>query len=166
MRRDHSIEPEYFETLFRKDRDPWSFETSDYEAAKYKRTLAALPYARLNHVLEVGCANGVLTAQLGHRCDRLLAVDVSETALKAARERCAGQPHIHFERRVLPADAPQGRFDLIVLSEVLYYWDTADLQRMAEFMGRSVPSGGHFLLVHWTGETDYPKSGDEAVGGA
>ena len=163
MRRERSIEPEYFEALYREKGDPWSFESSPYEAAKYDRTLAVLPSERLGSILEVGCANGVLTARLGPRCDALLAVDVSETALDAARRRCADQPHIRIEKRRLPQEQPDGRFDLVLLSEVAYYWDSEDLARMATRLMRVTKSGGHILLVHWIGETDYPKSGDDAV---
>lgn len=163
MRREHSIEPEYFEALYREKSDPWSFASSPYEAAKYDRTLAALPAERLGSLLEVGCANGVLTARLGKRCEALLAVDVSDTALEAARRRCADQPHIRIEKRQLPQEQPQGCFDLVLLSEVLYYWDSEDLARIAAWLVRATGSGGHILLVHWIGETDYPKSGDDAV---
>jgi SAM-dependent methyltransferase len=163
MRRERSIDPDYFEALYRDKGDPWAFETSAYEAAKYRETLAALPAPRFASVLEVGCANGVLTAQLGPRCDALLAVDVSKTALEAARARCADQPHIRIEQRRLPADAPQETFDLVLLSEVVYYWDSEDIVRLGDWLRGAVRSGGHVLLVHWIGETDYPKSGDDAV---
>jgi SAM-dependent methyltransferase len=163
MRRERSIDPEYFEALYRDKGDPWEFETSAYEEAKYRETLAALPAPRFASVLEVGCANGVLTAQLGPRCDALLAVDVSKTALEAARARCADQPHIRIEQRRLPADAPQETFDLVLLSEVVYYWDSEDIVRLGDWLRGAVRSGGHVLLVHWIGETDYPKSGDDAV---
>jgi SAM-dependent methyltransferase len=163
MRRERSIDPDYFEALYRDKGDPWEFETSAYEAAKYRETLAALPGTRFESVLEVGCANGVLTAMLGPRCDALLAVDVSETALATARARCADQPHIRIEQRRLPAEAPDGTFDLVLLSEVVYYWDSADIARLGDWLRGAVRSGGHVLLVHWIGETDYPKSGDDAV---
>jgi predicted TPR repeat methyltransferase len=163
MRREHSIEPEYFEALYKDKGDPWEFETSPYEAAKYDETLAALPKERFENGLEVGCANGVLTARLGARCDALLALDVSETAVAAARQRCADQPHIRIEQRRLPEDAPSGTFDLILLSEVVYYWDSADIVRLAAYVHSAATSGGYVMLVHWIGETDYPKSGDDAV---
>ena len=163
MRRETSIGPEYFEALYREKGDPWEFETSPYEAAKYARTLDALPAEHFGKILEVGCANGVLTAKLGARCDDLLAVDVSDTALTAAGERCADQPHIRFEKRQLPGEAPDERFDVILLSEVVYYLDRDDVRRLADYLKRALRSGGYLLLVHWTGETDYPLAGDEAV---
>ena len=164
MRRDRSIPADYFEALYREKGDPWSFETSPYEAAKYAETIKALPHDICADALEIGCANGVLTQKLGPFCKRLLAIDVSPTALSAAASRCREQSHIRFEKRQLPAEAPDGSFDLIILSEVVYYWDDADLALMAKYILTALISGGYLLLVHWIGETDYPKSGDDAVG--
>jgi len=165
MRRDASIPPDWFEDLYAREGDPWGFATSPYEAAKYDHTLAALPPGRFSRALEVGCANGVLTERLAERCDALVAVDVSDTALAQARARCARLPHVAIEKRVLPADAPPGGFDLVLISEVAYYWDRADLARMAGWLRGGLVSGGHLLLVHWIGETDYPLTGDDAVDG-
>jgi len=163
MRREHSVDPAWFEALYRDQGDPWAFETSPYERAKYDHTLASLPRPTFDSVLEVGCANGVLTRRLAERCRQLTAVDVSETALAAARLRCADLPHVTLENRRLPADGPAGPYDLVLLSEVIYYWDGNDLARAAAYLADIVPPGGSVLLVHWTGDTDYPKSGDEAV---
>lgn len=162
MRRERSIDADWFEDLYRRDADPWAFETSAYEAHKYARTLAALP-ERIGTALEVGCSIGVLTAQLAVRCERLLAVDVSETALAVARARCAALPQVTFERRALPAEAPPGPFDLVLLSEVVYYWDRDDVARLARWITAATPPGALLLLVHYTDPTDYPLAGDEAV---
>jgi SAM-dependent methyltransferase len=163
-RRTRSIEPAWFERLFAEQGDPWDFETSAYEAGKYERTLAALPCPHYPSALEIGCANGVLTRRLAPLCADLLAIDVSDSALVQARARCADLPQVRFENRLLPGDVPPGRFDLILLSEVAYYWDRADVARAATWLADALVSGGDLLLVHWIGDTDYPLSGDEAVG--
>ncbi|WP_424952816.1 class I SAM-dependent DNA methyltransferase [Deinococcus sp.] len=157
-----SLPPEYFDDMYEAHTDPWQFETSEYEAAKYARTLLALPRARYLSGLEVGCSIGVLTARLARRCQALLAIDVSERALQRARARCAALPQVRFERRQLPHGFPPGRFDLIVLSEVLYYLDAADLHQTLEGCIRALEPGGHLLCVHWTPVVhDYPQTGDE-----
>jgi trans-aconitate methyltransferase len=152
----------YFEALYRQAADPWRFATSDYEREKYAATLAALPLTHYASGLEVGCSIGVLTSLLAQRCAQLLALDSVEVALDQARQRCAGYPGVRFERMVVPAQLPAGSFDLLVLSEVVYYWSTGDLELMAAFVARAVAPGGDIVLVHWTGETDYAVARDDA----
>lgn len=156
-----TLPPRYFEEVYGASDDPWNFETSAYEAAKYARTLAALPLERYARGLEVGCSIGVLTAQLAHRTRELVATDINEKALARARERCAALPQVRFERRALPDDLPAGPFDLVLLSEVLYYLSPADLERALDAVLARLSPGGTLLLVHWTPPVhDYPQTGD------
>lgn len=150
-----SLAAGYFDRLYAEHGDPWSFATSPYEAAKYRDTLRALPRPRYGNALEVGCSIGVLTRLLASRCDRLLAIDVSQAALAQAATRCAGRG-VRFERRALPDDMPAGPFDLVVLSEVGYYWSGEALAAARTAIGRQTRAGGHLLLVHYTGATNYP----------
>ena len=156
-----TLPPRYFEDVYGASDDPWNFETSPYEAAKYARTLAALPRAGYERGLEVGCSIGVLTAQLAARTRELVATDINGKALARARERCAGLAGVHFERRGLPDDLPAGPFDLVLLSEVLYYLSPADLERALDAVLERLSPGGTLLLVHWTPPVhDYPQTGD------
>ncbi|NOG73136.1 SAM-dependent methyltransferase [Roseicella sp. DB1501] len=160
-----SLDVAYFDAIYAADADPWRFASSDYERAKYAATLAALPRPHYARAFEIGCSIGVLTAQLALRCDALLAVDLAEAPLAAARARCADVPQVTFRRMAVPGDWPEGGFDLILLSEVVYYLDAADLARLASRVAGALHPGGEALLVHWTGETDYPLSGDAAAEG-
>ena len=161
LRPDGSIDPAYFEALYDAEADPWDFETSPYEAAKYAATLAALPRARYARAFEAGCANGALTERLARRCDRLLAVDVAPAALERARARLAGADHVAVERRAMPDEMPDGPFGLAVVSEVGYYLSTERLAEWADRLADAVEPGGHLVLVHWTGDTDYPLTADD-----
>jgi SAM-dependent methyltransferase len=150
--------------MFKDKPDPWGFETSPYEQDKYDHSIAALNGRRYARAFEIGCANGVLTQRLARHCDALLAVDVSETALASARARCTDQHNVRFARMNCPGEVPmEASFDLIMLSEVAYYWDDADLAHAARTLPALLAGGGDLLLVHWTGVTDYPQSGDAAV---
>ena len=160
---DKSLDQTYFDALYSRDPDPWGFATSPYEDGKYTETLSVLPRARYAHALEVGCSIGELTCRLAPRCDRLDAVDVAEAALTRARTRNAGHPQAHFHHMTFPHAIPAGSFDLVLLSEVLYYLSDADLALAAKLVTERVWPGGDVLLVHWLGETpDYPSTGDRA----
>ncbi|WP_426166497.1 class I SAM-dependent DNA methyltransferase [Sandarakinorhabdus sp. DWP1-3-1] len=127
-----ALQPGYFDALYEGSADPWGFETSPYEDAKYAATLAALEGRHYADAIEVGCSIGVLTARLAPSCDNLLGTDVAEAALAIARKRCAAQPQARFALSTLPDRPPPGRFDLILLSEVLYYFDDAGIARTAD----------------------------------
>ena len=153
---------EYFEGLYARSGDPWDFETSEYEQNKYARTLAVLGERTFRRALEAGASIGVFTEMLADRCDELLAVDVSERAVAAARSRLSGREHVSVERRSLPEEMPDGPFDLIVASEVLYYFPREEMLAVLQVFERELAAGGSLLAVHWRRETKtYPLQGDE-----
>jgi SAM-dependent methyltransferase len=160
-----SLPPDYFEQIFAGDPDPWDLGSSPYEAEKFDRTIAALADRRAASAFEVGCAGGVLTARLSALCDRLMAVDVSATAVERARHRLGSTPTVTIEQAIFPRDRPHIEgLDLVVLSEVAYYWSDADLDTASRWIADHLQVGGRVLLVHWTGPTDYPQTADQAVG--
>jgi len=158
-----TLGPEYFDALYTADPDPWKFAASPYEQAKYRLTLNAMPKPRYRSALEVGCSIGVLTRLLASRCDAVLAIDAAPTPLVESRRRCADLTGVRFEQMFVPKQWPDGVFDLILLSEVVYYLSREDVGRLATSVTRSLAPDGSVILVHWTGSTDYPLSGDEAV---
>ncbi len=158
-----SLDSRYFEDIYARSIDPWGFRTSPYERGKYDATLGILSRPRYRSALEVGCSIGVFTRMLAARCDAVLALDTSVLALGEARAACAGLPDVAFREATLPRDFPQGRYDLIVLSEVLYYLSRPDLAALAERCLGALEPDGEVVLCHWLGETDYPLGGDEAA---
>ena len=162
-RRTRTLDPAYFDAIYASDLDPWRFASSAYERNKYAMTLAALPKPRYARALEIGCSIGVLTRELAGRCDAMLAVDVAQAPLTEARRRCADLPNVGLEQMFVPEQWPDGGFDLVLLSEVLYYLHAEDVTRLASRVGRSLTPGGNVVLVHWTEETDYPLTGDQAA---
>lgn len=167
MRPDHSLDASYFDDVFASDDDPWSLASSAYEAEKYAASVAAIADRRYRAVLEIGCAHGVLTRHVAPLCDTLLAIDISQRAVDLARRRCADLDTVTIERaafpRQLPDHTPMTGFDLVLLSEVAYYWDDGDIARAAAAVRTLAAPECRILLVHWTGTTDYPQTGDEAV---
>jgi SAM-dependent methyltransferase len=149
--------PAFFDDLYAADPDPWKFESSPYEAAKYDATIEALRGRRFTSGLEIGCSIGVLTDRLSALCDTLLAIDVAERALDRAKQRV---PEVAFERREVPEEFPDGAYDLIVVSEVLYYLDESAFDATLDAIERTLR--GTLLAVHWRPPAErHPLSGDE-----
>ena len=156
-----TMSPDYFRQVYSTAPDPYGLADRWYETRKYAMTTALLPRPRYGTAFEPGCSVGVLTALLAPRCGRLLACDAIPDAVTAARARTASFPGVQVEQRVIPRDWPTQAFDLVVLSELLYYFDDADLD---ELLGRAVGSlrtDGQLLAVHWRHPApDYPRTGD------
>ncbi len=139
---------EHFERLMRESEDPWGYATSAYEQAKYRRTLTALP-ERTGRTLELGCSVGVFTAMLAPRCEHLLAVDFSPSALAQARRLLAGAANVELRQARLPEQMPAGPFETVVCAEVLYYWsEDLVLDGLARIEAALAP-GGMLVAVHW-----------------
>lgn len=153
----------YFDALYAADPDPWNFRTSTYEKEKYAATIAAIDDRRYARALEVGCSIGELSARLAPLCGDFLGVDIAERALAAARERCSSLPQARFACRAVPADWPEGSFDLIILSEVLYFMSAEAIQVTATAARASLTRQGRILLVNWLGSTETPPPGHVAA---
>lgn len=159
----HSVPALYFEGLYREKPDPWGYATSVYERDKYAATLAALPRGRYRAALEVGCSIGVLTQALAARCDRLLGVDCSDASLALAEARCRDARNVYLARMRVPADWPAGRFDLVLLSEVLYYLSRREVAAVARQTVRSLRPKGILVLVNFLGTNGASQTGDAAA---
>lgn len=157
-----SLNTDYFDQLYASSEDPWGFRQRWYEQRKRSVTMAALPKSRYGAVFEPGCSIGELSLMLAARCDSLLSCDVSVAAVDAARQRLHSQTHVRIEKRAVPEQWPDEEFDLIIASELGYYFDVGTLR---SFIARAVDSlspGGVLLACHWRfGVEDYPLSGDQ-----
>jgi SAM-dependent methyltransferase len=156
-----TLPPSYFNRMYEHDDDPWGFADRWYEERKRSITLAALPDRSYRTAFEPGCSIGVLTANLAQRCDFILAGEVADSALQQAKDRLSDQPHVQFRRIRLPDEWPNQEFELIVLSEILYYLDAGDLQETVSKAVDAVAPHGTLLSVHWRhAVSDYPQTGD------
>jgi SAM-dependent methyltransferase len=144
----NSVPREHFDALYQDSPDPWQVGSAWYERRKYALTVASLPRERYQHGLEPGCSIGELTRLIADRCDRLLAFDFAEVAVRAARASLRSRPNVRVERRSLPEELPEGSYDLIVVSEVLYYLSAPDLASAADGLIARLDDGGDLVAVH------------------
>jgi SAM-dependent methyltransferase len=159
---EQSLTSDFFEALYQENPDPWQFETSAYEAEKYATTLNSLPRASYQSGFEIGGSIGILTEKLAQRCHSLLSVDVSNIAQEQAVKRCHYLSNVHFQMMSIPQDFPKDHFDLILVSEVGYYWSWSDLRKAQNLILTQLQSKGHLLLVHWIVDAKVlPLTGDQ-----
>lgn len=152
-----------FDPLFARGPDPWHFEGSWYEARKRDLLLASLPRPRYASVFEPGCAGGFVSEQLAQRCDRLLAWDGARRAVAYTADRLKPHAHAQAAHGWVPDQWPDGHFDLIVLSELLYYLTERDIERLAQRCRTTLLASGPEATVvacHWLHPfEDFPLGG-------
>lgn len=153
---------EHFTALYANSRDPWNYETSDYERRKYQATLDALTRPRYASAIEAGCSIGVLSARLAERCTGLIALDFSALAVAQATERLRGFPGARATCAALPDEWPQGCYDLIMLSELVYYLNHEGIVSLAMLVARDAAWSGECVLVHYQGDTQTEIGADRA----
>mgnify|MGYP001602211531 CR=1 FL=1 len=152
-----------FERMFARGADPFRYGALEFESRRFKLMARALEGRGYARALEVGCAEGSFTKHLAPLCESLLAMDISETAVDRAQSALGAGSRVSFVRANLRDWEPAAgeRYDLVVISEVLYYLgERNDL--LKAFAGspddhvrpvlgkvaRSLAPGGRVLLAH------------------
>lgn len=145
--------------LYAETDDPWHFATSPYEQSKFAATAAALSCPRYSDGLEIGCGNGALAQHLAPRCDRYTGIDAIPRAVAAAQNRA---PQARFLQGAYPCPLPNGPFDLIILSEVLYFLTPQLIETLAADLLRIAPQA-EVICVTYLGDTAQQLQGVEAL---
>jgi SAM-dependent methyltransferase len=129
---------------------------------------------RPERALDLGCGEGADALWLAERGWRVVAVDVSQTALQraAADALCRGlERRIDFQRHDLSDSFPEGTFDLVT-AHYLHSPVRLDRERVLRSAAGAVADGGLLLIVDhgaappWAGKLarDHPfPSVDEVV---
>ena len=143
-----------FEAKFQENPDPWNYGSSRFEAFKRQILLQACGTRQYGRGLELACANGETSLLLAHKCLSFLAVDGSVSAVAEAKRRTAGLRHVVITEAALPQDMPRGPFDLIVISELLYYLKSRDLDAVLRRSIAALAPGGRLVVLHHTSYFD------------
>jgi SAM-dependent methyltransferase len=152
---------EFFDAKYRENDDPWAFASNDYEQKRYSEILYALDSRRYKRAFEPGCSIGILTARLASICEHVDAIEISPTAVTLARQHCAHLANVNICCGSLPKDVPVGTFDLVILSEIGYYFDRQELFQVGSDLAERLEHSGVLLAVHWLGHSaDHLLDGD------
>jgi SAM-dependent methyltransferase len=150
-----------FDCTFDREEDPYGF-LLPYGHARHSHICKILDSVRgarkFPRALEVGCAEGSFSRYLAHRCDSILATDISVIALRRAREQCKSLAEIEFALWNVRRDPMILKFDLIVAMDVLCYlarpWD---LRKAARLLVDGLLPGGYLLVEN--DKEHYPYEG-------
>jgi len=140
-----------FEALYQADADPWQVQSSFYEARKLDLVLACLSRPTYAAAWDPSCGVGELAARLASRADRVLASDASAQAVQLTRRRCRSAANVTALHLALPDPPPAdvGPFDLIVLSEFVYYLTDAQRAMALSAVREMMAERAEVVAVHW-----------------
>ena len=145
---------EHFVNLYLAKDDPWDLATKWHDQRKYAVTMASLPRPRYRRCYEPGCSIGLLTRLLAERCDEVLAVDCVDDAVRQTAELVRDLPHVEAALAMLPADLPEGTFDLMVVGDLLYYLSAEDMAALLDGLVARLEPGGDLVSVHFRDRQD------------
>jgi cyclopropane fatty-acyl-phospholipid synthase-like methyltransferase len=152
----------FFEGMYRLNGDPWEFSTNAYELSRYDAIMDALNMPRYRLAFEPGCSVGVLTERLAARCDEVDAIDISPTAVATARDRCALYANVSIRCQSLDDVHFPQNIDVLILSEIGYYFERDRWHTLAERLVNRVVPSGTILAAHWLGHSaDHLQHGDD-----
>jgi SAM-dependent methyltransferase len=144
-----TVSIDYFTGLYLAKEDPWDLATKWHDQRKYAVTVASLPRARYRRCYEPGASVGLLTRLLAPRCAEILAVDCVPEAVRTAAANVREFPHVRVAEAMLPADLPDGTFDLIVVGDLFYYLSAADFDELVDGLLARLEPGGDLVSVHF-----------------
>ena len=154
----------HFDSLFALDEDPWKYQTSWLEQRRLDLLVAMLPQEFYGSIFEPACANGSLTRRLAGRSRRVVGWDGSPHAIAHARRFLALHPHVELAEKSVPDHWPEVSFDLVVLSDFLYYLPKDRIVDVALRSAQTVSPRGSIIACHWRGAAhDFLVDGGDAV---
>ncbi len=136
-----------FEAMYQDIEDPWGCEAG--KSSLNNQIFVDIIFndnRRYERILDIGCGLGGLLDSIQKRNNGgyVLGLDVSRTAIQKAKRR---YPNLNFDcRNIVKEELKERNFDLVVLSEVLWYV----LDDLPLFFARvsNMMSAAGFLAIH------------------
>lgn len=141
-----------FEEMYRKIDDPWLH--GDASAIQYDIMLNLMKTNKTCQkrcrILDIGCGKGAFTSRLKENFKRseILAVDISETAIRKAKTKYKNLK-INFRTTDIKNSYKTigGKFDIIVLSQVLWYI-LPEFKKIISYLLKNSLAKNGFLLIN------------------
>ena len=99
-------------------------------------------------ILDLGCGYGQLAHYLHYHAPkrRIFGVDHDESKIQAAQASARNHPALQFEVRDLLEWSPTTTADVVMLIDVLHYWDSKQQDKILERAIHAVGEGGLLVL--------------------
>lgn len=157
----HTTGAEFFETMYSQQADPWNFASSTYEQSRYETIYRAFAHRQYRQAFEPGCSIGILTERLASCCEQVEALDISATAVATAKKRCSHLKNVSIRCASLSEVFPENNPDLLILSEIGYYFEAAAWRKQVETLLHACSKPATLIAAHWLGfSADHILSGD------
>lgn len=128
-----------FPELFAEINDPWGYSTSGFEKERFNIIIQLAQSVPHKNILEIGCAEGHLTEKLAKITHNMSAIEISADAIARAKQKTSG---VNFINSDFEKYQPKNKkYDLVVLSEVLYYFKNKDA------VIKNIKKSGRYLIV-------------------
>ncbi len=141
-------EADFASVYKRATQDAWNYTENPFERERFDLVVNVLSTVRAKKALEVGCAEGHLTRRIASCVDDLMACDIMKEAIDRARANCGDLDNVRFLQTDIRTRWPEEMFDLLVYSDVLYFFSRKEVRQVIRDSARYVPEGGHLLFAN------------------
>lgn len=122
----------------------WDYLYMEAEKGHYLAIVSLFKKHNLGKILDVGCGQGVLYNYFQQEFKQLdyLGIDISDHAVNKAK---ASFPEAKFEQLDFDYQKLDGKFDVIVFNETLYYFNRP-LATIEKCISQNLNNGGCFII--------------------
>ncbi len=125
-------------------------ETSDQEARYYILSGILSEFVskqgRKIDILDVGCGCGTLCPMIGNLVARYAGTDLSVKAIEEAKTRFPNHPQFHFSAEDFADLKESEKYDVVLFTEVFYYFPMRDIETYFSKALRMLKPGGTLLI--------------------
>lgn len=156
------------ENLHKEGADPWDFWKSEYEQRKYAQQMDLVAaHCSPSQILEIGCSTGAHSLRILERFPNatLTAIDISESAIEAARKRLprnAGVKCCAADLETFLKTSPAAHFDTVFWSEgfddLHHIYTIAQLSDIIGRLGDTMRNDGILCVSHAVAVDHRPAS--------
>ncbi|UCE39556.1 MAG: class I SAM-dependent methyltransferase [Thermoplasmata archaeon] len=110
----------------------------------------AVEQAPEGRILEIGCGDGSLSAQLSRDSREVVGLDISMEAIKLAKKH--ERENLKFSMHNIERDPLMGDNSLIICEDVFYYIPFVSMKKVAKKLSDALIGGGILLVIDYLPE--------------